>query len=110
MSTLAPSFMLAEDPEKFSPFSFCKEGSTVTFEQASVNRQAVRSRSSIWRRVGNPPFVHDKAWSTVKFFPQAQWDGIGPGGSSLTGEQGCRGNHFCEGRTRDPGWVGHSAS
>lgn len=79
MSTLAPSLVLTEDLEKFSPFSFCKVGSTVTLEQGSVRRVAVRSLISLWRRVGNPPFEQERACSVMKLLPQAQFVGRSTG-------------------------------
>ena len=44
--------------------------------QTSVIRLAVRSLTSLWRRVGKPPFGQDRACSTVKLAPHGQVEGV----------------------------------
>ena len=38
------------------------------------NKEAVRSRVSLWRIVGKPPKLHVIAWSTENNIPQVQDD------------------------------------
>ena len=71
-SNLASSRRLHVLPWRISPSSGCNCGSTTTSLHTSRSRLAVRSRTSLWRIEGYPPWGHDIAWSTEKSFPQAQ--------------------------------------
>ena len=47
-----------------------------TLENTSVNREAVMSLISLWRKVGNPPMWQIIAWSVEKLLPQLQCLGM----------------------------------
>ena len=74
-SSLAPSCVLAVAPDSCSGVTGCRLGSMHTSLQASVRRFAVRSRISLCRKVGKPPFLQDRACSTVKVLSQSHFEG-----------------------------------
>ena len=76
MSNLAPSCTLAVDKENSSEETGCKSGLVATCKQISVNSFAVRSLISLCRIEDNPPLEQDRACSTEKDVPQAQYVGV----------------------------------
>ena len=64
MSSLAPSCVLADAPERCSPVMGCRCGSMQTSLHTSDRRLAVRSLISLCLIDGKPPFGQDKACST----------------------------------------------
>ena len=56
MSKWAPSCVIEVALARVSPERGCRSGSTLTSWQTSVSRWAVRSRTSLCLKMGNPPF------------------------------------------------------
>ena len=75
-SNRAPSVTIAVAPLRASPVRGCRCGSMHTLWQTSDISLAVKSLTSLWRRVGNPPLGHERACCTEKGAPQAQWVGM----------------------------------
>ena len=75
MSRRAPGCVLALAPARFSPVTGNSSGSVQTLLQTSLRRSAVKSRISLCRMDGKPPFAHERACSTVKEEPQAHFEG-----------------------------------
>ena len=83
------------EPVNSSSVTGWSSGSIHTSLHTSVRRVAVRSHISLCLIDGKPPLVHDKACSTEKEAPQAQFNG------SLSGVQ--PGHHeklLCVGQSR----------
>ena len=72
MSSRASSCLLVVFLSIVSPDSGFSWGSTRTSLQISERRLAVKSGTVLWRRVTNPPFLHDNAWSELKKSPEEQ--------------------------------------
>ncbi len=62
MSRRAPGCVLALAPARFYPVTGNSSGSV----QTSLRRSAVKSRISLCRMDGKPPFAHERACSTVR--------------------------------------------
>ena len=79
ISSLAPSCVLADAPERGSPVMGCRCGSMQTSLHTSDRRLAVRSLISLCLIDGKPPFGQVKACSTEKWEPQSQLRGTRDG-------------------------------
>ncbi len=75
MSRRAPGCVLALAPARFSPVTGNSSGSVQTLLLTSLRRSAVKSRISLCRMDGKPPFAHERACSTVKEEQQAHFEG-----------------------------------
>ena len=69
-SSGAESSLLAVASDKCSPVSGWRTGSTHT-SWHTANIRSVRSQTSLWRMIGNPPVGQFRAWSMVNDLPQA---------------------------------------
>ncbi len=85
-SDIYKRFLMRSSPDMFevlrvnvSPVRGCRPGSTDTSWLTSVSKLAVMSLISLWRIDGKPPREQEKACSTEKFAPHAQFVGV-PGG------------------------------
>ena len=85
MSKRAPSWVLAVFCWNLSSLRSCRWGSTSTSWHTSDNNSTVISLTSLWHIEGNPPFGQDRAWSTEKLVPHAQWEGVREGIQCGTG-------------------------
>ena len=80
MSNLAPSSVFAVRLVIVSVVISCRSGSTLTSLHTSVNRVAVKSLISLWRREwrreGKPPRGQESKCSTTKLAPHTQVVGV----------------------------------
>ena len=79
MSNLAPSWVLADAPERCSPVMNCMCGSVQTSLHTSDNTFAVRCLISLCLIDGKSSFGQDMACSTENCEPQSQWMGVRDG-------------------------------
>ena len=90
MSRRAPSSLFADPSVRCSPLSGWSGGSILILWLISVRNPAVMSLNSMWWIEGKPPWVQISACSTVKCWPQMQWDGRWEGGQPYCKQRASR--------------------
>ena len=75
-SARASGAVLADRQENTSPLNDWRQGSTRTSWHTSVRSSPKRSRNSLCRTVGNPPWEQTIAWLVEKGVPHTHFSGV----------------------------------
>lgn len=96
MSDLASSCLFAVLYYNTSPVSGCMWGSMRASWHTLSRKDAVRSRTSLCLRMGNPPLRQFKAWWTLNGFLYSHLIGTPSGASHIWGPQHCKNGTYGE--------------